>query len=94
MGGARVIPLRSAAGSREAKLLADGWTKRTTIGEPRLSEIVQNYRALGYEVEVVEHRTEGDGCGTCFDAGNEIGEVYGDVWVRGSPAPAPKDELF
>ena len=48
---ARVIPLKRAAGNREAELIAQGWAKQTTIGEPRLSELVELYRALGYEVE-------------------------------------------
>ena len=92
---ARVIPLRTAAENREAQLVSRGWAKQTTIGEPRLSELVENYRALGYEVEVVEHRTEGDSCGTCFDAGREMGQTYGDIWLRKKPgARSEPDELF
>lgn len=91
----RVIQIKAAVGNREAQLIARGWTKRTTIGEPRLSELIENYRSLGYEVEVVEHRTEGDNCGTCFDAGREMGQVYGDLWLRKKPgARNEQDELF
>jgi hypothetical protein len=39
------IPLKLVKGGKEADLLAEGWIKQTTIGEPRLSEIVDNYRS-------------------------------------------------
>lgn len=93
------IPLKLIKGGKEADLLAQGWVKQTTIDEPRLSEIVENYRQLGYEVHVVEHRETsmtGGGCNTCFTAGTEMGKVYGDVYIRkgkGSKAAAD-DELF
>jgi len=92
------IPLKLIKGGKEADLLAQGWTKQTTIGEPRLSEIVENYRNLGYEVHVVEHREEssGSGCNTCFTAGEEMGQVYGDVYIRKGKGGkhAAEDELF
>jgi hypothetical protein len=90
------IPLKLIKGGREADLLSEGWIKQTTIGEPRLSEIVENYRQLGYEVHVVEHREEGEGCNTCFTAGAEMGQVYGDVYIRKGKGGkrAADDELF
>jgi hypothetical protein len=91
------IPLRLVKGGKEGELLAAGWTKQTTIGEPRLSEIVENYRALGYEVQVVEYKEaeSGDSCNTCFSAGAEMGQVYGDVYIRKARAAKPgEDELF
>lgn len=91
------IPLKLIKGGKETELLAEGWIKQTTIGEPRLSEIVENYRTLGYEVHVVEHREESaDGCNTCFTAGAEMGQVYGDLYIRKGKGgkPAADDELF
>jgi hypothetical protein len=90
------IPLKVVKGDREAELLAAGWVKQTTIGEPRLSEIVENYRSLGYEVHVVEHVEQADGgCNTCFGAGKEMGQIYGDVYVRkGTDAKPAEDDLF
>lgn len=91
------IPLKLVKGGKEAELLAEGWIKQTTIGEPRLTEIVDNYRSLGYEVHVVEHREEsGEGCNTCFTAGAEMGQVYGDVYIRKGKGGrhAADDELF
>lgn len=78
----------------EDALLRDGWVRQTTIGEPRLSEIVQNYKTMGFEVHVEEFKTEGDGCTTCFDAGGEMGFMYGTVYVRKLNEPAGEDELF
>jgi len=92
------IPLKVIRGGREADLLAEGWIKQTTIGEPRLTEIVENYRGLGYEVHVVEHHEESDGggCNTCFTAGAEMGQVFGDVYIRKGKGgkPAADEELF
>ncbi|OHC70475.1 MAG: hypothetical protein A3H93_13960 [Rhodocyclales bacterium RIFCSPLOWO2_02_FULL_63_24] len=91
----RVIPIAQAkATSPEDTLLRDGWVRQTTIGEPRLSEIVQNYKTMGFEVHVEEFKTEGDGCNTCFDAGQEMGFMYGTVYVRKRSGPASEDELF
>lgn len=68
--------------SREATLLAAGYVRRTAVGEPRLSELVTEYERIGFEVEVIEHRTEGDVCGICYEADAQAGEVYGDIYIR------------
>ena len=39
-------------GLKEKELAEEGWVKQTTIGEPRLSEIVELYRSFGYEVRL------------------------------------------
>ena len=51
-----------------------------------LSEIVENYRQMGYEVQVVEHpaKESADACNSCFSAGAEMGQMYGDVYIRKS----------
>ena len=92
----RIIPIAQAkALSPEDALLKDGWKRQTTIGEPRLSEIVNNYKAMGFEVHVEEFKTEGEsGCTTCFDAGQGMGFSYGTVYVRKRGEPAGDDELF
>ena len=91
-----VIPIAQfKAVSPEDALLKDGWVRQTTIGEPRLTEIVQNYKAMGFEVHVEEEfKTEGEDCTTCFDAGQEMGFMYGTVYVRKRSEPADEDELF
>ena len=91
----KVIPIAQAKVlNPEDALLRDGWVRQTTIGEPRLSEIVHNYKAMGFEVLVEEFKTDGEGCNTCFDAGQEMGFMYGTVYVRKRGEPAGDDELF
>lgn len=38
--------------SRRAELKEEGWEKRTTVGEPKLSKIVAEYESLGFEVRL------------------------------------------
>jgi hypothetical protein len=78
-----VIPIKQAS-TPPADGKDDGWRRLTTLSEPRLSEMAENYKALGYEVEVRDiQRTEGEGsCNTCFDAGAEMGQVFGTLYVR------------
>ena len=90
---ASVIPIRQVKDQTEADLLRQGWRKQTTLGEPRLTEIVESYRSLGYEVYVQEFRSEG-GCTTCFDAGQEMGQAYGTIYIRGREGGQQDDELF
>lgn len=53
----------------------EGWNKQTTIGEPRLSEIVELYKSLGYEVRVEPATLDdlNEECRRCY--GNEIDEL-------------------
>ena len=102
--GARVIPIRQVAAGAGAtgdglheRLVGEGWRRQTTIGEPRLSELVENYKAMGYEVRVegLQAAAKNDaGCTSCLDAGQEMGQVLGTVYVRKSDAPRGDDELF
>ena len=68
-------------GLREKELEEEGWVKQTTIGEPRLSEIVELYRSLGYEVhlEPVKLDELDEECRRCYES--EIDEVK-TVYVR------------
>lgn len=45
-----------------------GWEQRTTIDEPRLSELVELYEELGFEVvlRAIDRESLGDGCSECF----------------------------
>lgn len=53
----------------------EGWIKQTTIGEPRLSEIVELYKSLGYKVRVEPATLDelDEECRRCY--GNEIDEL-------------------
>ena len=68
-------------GSREKELEKEGWVKQTTIGEPRLSEIVELYESLGYEVrlEPVTLDELDEECRRCYEG--EIDDVK-TVYVR------------
>ena len=45
-----------------------GWEQRTTIDEPRLSELVELYEELGFEVvlRAIDRETLGEGCNECY----------------------------
>jgi len=72
---------------------------RTTIGEPRLSEIAENYRAMGHEVfveyfQVGKSESQQSACTTCFDTSG-TSQVWGSIYVRpGKPGQAKDEELF
>lgn len=85
------------------KLMREGWILRTTIGEPRLSELVENYKSMGYDVHVeyfgdaAQSSADGEGCTTCFDAADRSDEKqrWGSVYVRpGKPGASGDDDLF
>jgi len=65
----------------ERKLVKERWVKQTTIGEPRLREIVELYKSLGYEVhlEPVKLDELDEECRRCYEG--EIDEVK-TVYVR------------
>jgi hypothetical protein len=50
------------------RLKAEGWMERFTASGARLTEAIETYRELGYEVKTVPIKELGpDGCTTCFD---------------------------
>jgi len=54
--------------SREEELKKEGWEKRFTIDEPRLSEMVEQYKELGFEVLLEPVDTSSEECTTCITA--------------------------
>jgi len=60
---------------REEELKKNGWMKQNTIGEPRLSECVELYKSLGYEVhlESVNPKEMTEECRKCYK--KELGTV-------------------
>ena len=66
--------------SREEQLNAEGWEKRTTYDEPRLSEMAETYEELGFEVLVEPFVPAGSpDCSECMMA--EPGR-YRTLWTR------------
>jgi hypothetical protein len=88
----KVIPIAVGRAEPPASDATD-WRRLTTLAEPRLSEMAQNYRALGYEVEIREvQQTDSDGCTTCLDAGQAMGRVYATLYVRRVGTPQGDEE--
>ena len=85
----QMIFFKQIGASEKAQLLYSGYSRRTTAAEPRLSELVAEYRRIGYDVEVVEYQVEPNGCGVCYEAGAQVGEMYGDIYVRRSTGDTP-----
>jgi len=65
---------------REEELVAAGWERRFIACEPRLSEMVEMYKEIGFEVileplpskEEMDHSgCEEGGCTACFDVDPE-----------------------
>ena len=52
--------------SREQQLKKEGWQKRFTIDEPRLSEMVEQYKEIGFEVLLEPVDTTSEECTTCL----------------------------
>ena len=58
----------SSEGRRE-ELLREGWQRQATYDEPRLTEMVELYRELGFEVRVEPFAPEPDtDCTDCMRA--------------------------
>jgi len=52
--------------SREQELKKEGWEKRFTIDEPRLSEMVEQYKELGFEVLLEPVDLSSEECTSCI----------------------------
>ncbi len=53
--------------TREEELKKEGWEKRTTTDESRLSEMVNEYEQLGFEVLIEPLDLKSEGCAKCFN---------------------------
>jgi hypothetical protein len=98
----RVIPIKqlatgpaAIAEDTHARLERTGFMRMMVMGEPRLSQLVEKYKALGYEVEVVPFMAEeagGEaGCDTGLDAGGETSQIHGTIYVRKHSPPIGED---
>ncbi len=52
--------------TREEELKKEGWEKRFTIDEPRLSEMVEAYQELGFEVLLEPVDLSSEECTSCI----------------------------
>jgi hypothetical protein len=68
------------ASSREEQLLAEGWKKQSTLDESRLSEAVQTYKEIGFEVTLVSFDPEQESsCTMCMQ---NTPEKYQTIFTR------------
>ena len=66
--------------TREQELLRQGWEKRTTYDEPRLSEMAEMYEELGLEVHLEPFDpTDKSDCAECM---RQQPERYKTIYVR------------
>lgn len=65
----------------EEELKKEGWTKQFTTEEPRLSESVELYKSLGFEVHLEPATPEemGGECSVCFDGKTD---AYKTIYTR------------
>jgi len=72
---------------RHKKLIQQGWTRRFTAEEPRVSEMKDLYESLGLEVLVITAMPEDDQeCASCFDI-PEFQDKYKTIYTRGEADP-------
>jgi hypothetical protein len=68
---------------RHRKLIDEGWTRRFTAEEPRLSEMKELYESLGLEALITSALPEeGQECSGCFDM-PEFEDRYKTIYTRG-----------
>ena len=63
----------------EEELKREGWVKQFTTDEPRLSESVELYKSLGYEVRLEEavFNKDNETCRTCLQVDcNKCKTIY------------------
>ena len=84
----------------EVRALEESWKRRMVASEPRLSEIVQMYEDLGFEVRLVplddnDPGWDEDECTLCLEDPGEA-ERTRVVYTRPRPGRGPDDddELF
>ena len=62
------VTIFSNQDDQRRRLQKEGWIKRFTTNEPRLSEAVQQYQELGFEVLLEPLDPQAEECTTCLTA--------------------------
>jgi hypothetical protein len=65
--------------TREEELKREGWEKRFTTDEPRLSEMMEQYKELGFEVLLESVDTSSEECTSCITA---FSDRYKTIYTR------------
>jgi len=72
--------------TREEELRREGWEKRFTIDEPRLSEVVEQYKELGFEVLLEPVDLSSEECTTCLK-NPAVSQRHKTIYTRTLPSP-------
>ena len=65
---------------KDGDLEKEGWTRQFSAAEPRLSEAVELYKEIGFEVRLEPlDRKEAGECGVCFE---EDADKYKIIYTR------------
>ena len=89
----------AGSSKREDELIEEGWTKRFVANEPRLSEAVELYRSMGYEVHLEPlppvdcHSVdeESQECRACFKG---FEDQYKTIYTRPKGVESKEDNLW
>ena len=65
--------------TREEELKKEGWTKRFVTDEPRLSEAVEQYEEIGFDVLLEPVDSTSEECTSCIAA---FPERYKTIYTR------------
>jgi len=69
--------------TRAEQLAAEGWQRRSTYDEPRLTEMADTYREVGLEVHVEPFHPEDEkGCVGCLAT---FPDLYKTIYTRKKP---------
>ena len=78
---------RVIAPTPRAALLERGFELRCVASGSKLTEMVDQYRQLGFEVELVPHRVDPGACGVCRICFDHEETASQDVYVRRATPP-------
>ena len=81
--------------SKHQELLSQGWLRRFSGEGPRLEEMKEFYRSLGFETLIVDGMVGDEGaCTSCFDVPG-FEERYKTLYTRGESAKSSsEDDMF
>jgi len=67
--------------TKEEELKKEGWEKRFTIDEPRLSEMVEQYKELGFEILLEPVDISSEECTICLKS-PAFNQRYRTIYTR------------
>ena len=73
--------------TREEELISQGWEKQSTNDEPRLSELVETYKEIGFEIHLEPFNPDEEpGCTECMKISPDI---YKTIYIK---KKSPEDQ--